>query len=75
MTLTLLEALYDDTITALPRNLIAPFLDHLKGIEPSIRFTKEEESNGQLAFLNVLLRREDDGMISTSVYRKATHTN
>ena len=45
-------------ITALPRNLIAPFLDHLNGIEPSIRFMKEEESNRQLAFLDVLLRRE-----------------
>ena len=65
----------DDTITALPRNLIAPFLDHLNDIESSIRLTKEEESDGQLAFLDVLLRREDDGTISTSVYRKATHTN
>ena len=38
-------------------------------------FVKEEESDGQLAFLDVLLCREDDGTISTSVYRKATHTN
>ena len=44
----------DDTITALPRNIIAPFLDHLNDIEPSIRFTKEEEGDGQLAFLDVL---------------------
>ena len=65
----------EDTITALPRNLIAPFLDHLNCIEPSIRFTKEEESDGHLAFLDVLLCRKDDGTISTSVYRKATHTN
>ena len=65
----------DDTITALPRNLIAPFLDHLNGIEPSTRFAKEEESDGHLAFLDVLLCREDDSTISTSVYRMATHTN
>ena len=51
------------------------FLDHLKDIELSIRFTKEEESDEQLAFLDMLLHREDDGTISTSVYRKATHTN
>ena len=65
----------DDTFTALPKTLITPFLDHLNGIEPSIKFTVEEERDGQLAFLDVLLRREDDGTISTSVHRKATHTN
>ena len=65
----------DDTITALPRKLIAPFLDHVNDIKPSIRFTKEEESDRHLAFLDVLLCRKDDGTISTSVYRKATHTN
>ena len=65
----------DDTFTALPKTLITPFLDHLNGIEPSIKFTVEEERDGQLAFLDVLLRREDDVTISTSVHRKATHTN
>ena len=35
----------------------------------------EEERDGQLAFWDVLLHREDDGTISTSVYNKATHTN
>ena len=65
----------DDTFTSLPKSLIASFLDHLNGIEPSIKFTAEEERDGELAFLDVLLHREDDGTISTSVYRKATHTN
>ena len=65
----------DDTFTALPKTLITPFLVHLNGIEPSIKFTVEEERDRQLAFLDVLLRREDDGTISTSVHCKATHTN
>ncbi len=65
----------DDTITALPKTLISPFLDHLNGIEPSIKFTVEEKRDGQLTFLDVLLRREDDSTISTSVYCKATHSN
>ena len=56
----------DDTFTALPKTLITPFLEHLNGIEPSIKFTVEEERDGQLAFLDVLLRREDDSTISTS---------
>ncbi len=34
-----------------------------------------EESDGQLPFLDILLNREEDGSISTSVYRKATHTD
>lgn len=35
----------------------------------------EKESRGQLPFLDILLSREEDGSISTSVHRKATHTD
>ena len=65
----------DDIFTALPKTLITPFLDHLNGIEPSIKFTVVEERDGQLAFLDVLLRKEDDGTINTSVLHKATCIN
>ena len=41
----------------------------------SIKFMVEKEKDGQLAFLDVQLCREDDVMVSTSVYHKATHTN
>ena len=34
----------------------------------------EEESNGELAFLEVLLKR-NNGEISVLVYRKSTHTD
>ena len=34
-----------------------------------------EESDGQLPFLDILLSREEDGFISTSVHCKTTHTN
>ena len=70
---TLLELL--DIFTALPKTLIIPFLDHLNGIEPSIKFTVVEERDGQLAFLDVLLRKEDDGTINTSALHKATCIN
>ena len=43
--------------------------------DTSIRFTVEMESDGQLPFLDVLLRHDPDGSISTSVYRKPTHTD
>ena len=35
----------------------------------------EVESNGRLPFLDVLLEHEEDGSISTTVYRKPTHTD
>ncbi|XP_028415011.1 uncharacterized protein LOC114538091 [Dendronephthya gigantea] len=41
----------------------------------NIKFTKEEEHNNQLAFLDVLLTRINDGTINTRVYRKKTHTD
>ena len=56
-----------------PRDLVESFHVHLNCIDPNIQFTVERESEGQLPFLDVLLTREDDGGISTSVFRKATH--
>ena len=40
----------------------------------NIRFTKEEEHNNQIAFLDVLLTRTNDGTINTQVYRIKRHT-
>ena len=65
----------DDTCAALPRDLVEPFHEHLNSINANIQFTVERESGGQLPFLDVLLTREEDGTISTSEYRKATHTD
>ena len=69
--LDVLEALR----TALPASRVQEFLDHLNGVEPSIQFTVEVYSEGKLQFLGVLLQRNPDGSISTTVYRKATHTD
>ena len=65
----------DDTCAALPASSVQQFLDHLNGVEPSIQFTVELESDGNLPFLDVLLQRDPDGSIATTVYRKATHTD
>ena len=65
----------DNTCAALPRDLVEPFHELLNSINANIQFTVERESGGQLPFLDVLLTREEDGTISTSVYRKATHTD
>ena len=39
-----------------------------------VSYTMEEESNGELAFLDTLLKG-NNGNISVLVYRKSTHTD
>ena len=51
------------------------FLQHLNNQQPSIRFTMETENNNKLAFLDTAVSREPDGRLTTSVYRKPTHTD
>ena len=65
----------DDTCTALPRSRCQELLEHLNSTEATIQFTLELESEGKLPFLDVLLQHHGDGSISTSVFRKPTHTD
>ncbi len=65
----------DDTFVVLPERNISSFSDLINGLESSISFTMERETNNNLAFLDVNVKREPNGSFSTSVYRKPTHTN
>ena len=65
----------DDACTVLPADDVQKFLDHLNGVEQSICFTVEVESDGKLPFLDVLLRHNPDSSVSTTVYRKPSHTD
>ena len=65
----------DDTCTAIHPNRIDEFHQHLNSIEPSIQFTCEVEENNQLPFLDVLMKREEDGSISTSVCPEANSSH
>ena len=65
----------DDTCTAVPAESLTSLHEHLNSIDEHIQFTVEKEENGCLPFLDSLLTRESDGSISTSVYRKKTHTD
>lgn len=49
------------------------FLNHINNLRPTIKFTVEVEINNQLPFLDVLVKKEENGF-RTSVYRKPTNT-
>ena len=49
------------------------FFYHIKDLHQNIKFTMDEERNGELAFVEKLLNR-NNGKISVLVYTKATHT-
>ena len=51
------------------------YQDHLKLIEPSIKFTSYLESEGKLAFLDTETNHHEDGSMTTTVYRIKTHTD
>ena len=66
----------DDTFIIWPhgRTQLVAFLNHLNNLCEKIQFTMEVEEENQLPFLDVLVRRNGDSL-STSVYRKKTHTD
>ncbi len=64
----------DDTFVSFKsRRDALKFFDTLNRLHSSLSFTMEEESNGQLPFLDVLVERGDSSFL-TSVYRKPTFT-
>ena len=65
----------DDTFVVIKREYLQQFFNFLNSTEPTVQFTKETESNGVLAFLDVKLTRENTGYLDYTVYRKPTHTD
>ncbi|XP_071442511.1 uncharacterized protein [Hetaerina americana] len=51
------------------------FVSDLNNQHRAIQFTMELEKNKQIPFLDVLVKRKEDGSLGHAVYRKATHTD
>ena len=62
------EEFADDVYSILKRTHLENFFHHINKLHQNIKFTMEEESNGELAFLDTLLKR-NNGEISVLVYR------
>ena len=66
----------DDTFVIWPHEpeKLKIFHSHLNSLRESIQFTIEKEQDNHLPFLDVLVTKEGNHM-TTSIYRKKTHTN
>ncbi|XP_072021883.1 uncharacterized protein [Amphiura filiformis] len=65
----------DDTFVIIKKSEVTAFTNHINSLHPSIKFTMEREDDGQLAMLDVLVKRAPNGSLKFQVYRKSTHTN
>ena len=66
----------DDTFVILQQSQKEEFLQHINFVDPSILFTTEEaKQDGSLSFLDTLVTPQEEGALTTSVYRKPTHTD
>ena len=72
---TLWKRFVDDTFVVIQTAHKEEFFHHINAIEESIQFTAEDiQADGSLPFLDVLVTPQPDGTLTTSVYRKPTHT-
>ena len=65
----------DDVFSVIQRIYLQELLHHINSLHPQTQFTKEEEKDSILPFLDTLVQCNPDKTISVKVYRKPTHTN
>ena len=58
-----------------PSDPALDFNNCLNSVHPRVQFTREEEEERKIAFLDVLVTREENGTFSTRIYRKPSNTN
>ena len=66
----------DDTFTIIESSQRRASLDHINSIDQHIQFTCEEQrEDGSIPFLDILVMPNEDGSLSSTVYRKPIHTD
>ena len=66
----------DDTFTIIKKEDRNSLLQHLNSIHQNIKVTTEEvRDDGSMPFLDILITPKEDSCLSTSVFRKPTHTD
>jgi hypothetical protein len=65
----------DDIFAIIKSRSLKQILADMNSFNQQVQFTVEEEENGSISFLDVLLTRKDNGKLSKKVYRKPTHTD
>ena len=66
----------DDTFVILQQSQKEEFLQHINSVDPSIKFTTEEpRDDGSMPFLDTLMTPQENGTLTTFLYRKPTHTD
>ena len=66
----------DDTFVILKQKKRDEFPQHINSVDPAIQFTMEEQrQDGSMPLLDILVTPQQDGTLTTSVYRNPTHTD
>lgn len=65
----------DDIFAILPGNMIDPTLIALNSFHGKLKFTVEKEHNNRLAYLDVLVIRDENGKLNTDWYRKSNSSD
>ena len=64
----------ENTFTAVHKDEIDTFYEHLDKQNADIQFTRKVKENGKIPFLDCLVSRHDN-KLQTTIYRKRTHTD
>ena len=67
----------DDVICLVHTGKAKKLQQHMNTVDPtgSIIFTREDEENNSMPFLDAKFTRKEDGSVKSTVYRKKTHTD
>lgn len=65
----------DDTFTLVKKGKLEEIITTLNNFHPNIKFTHEFEKDNKIPFLDVLVKKEENGEIQTGVYRKETNNS